>query len=57
MNLSKLRRQWRTEEPGGLQTLGLQRVRNDSATEQQPRDSSWLQEPGSDSRCEAHRSH
>ena len=31
-----------TEEPGGLQTLGLQRVRHDLATEQQQQ----KQEPG-----------
>ena len=30
------RRQWRTEEPGLLQSLGLQRVGHDSATERQP---------------------
>ena len=35
MNLSKLKRQWRTEEPGVLQSMGLQRVRHDLATEQQ----------------------
>ena len=29
------RRQWRTEEPGMLQSMALQRVRHDSATEQQ----------------------
>ena len=28
-------RQWRTEEPGVLQSMGLQRVRHDLATEQQ----------------------
>ena len=26
MNLSKLQRQWRTEKPGVLQSMGLQRV-------------------------------
>ena len=34
MNLSKSRRQWRTEEPGVLQSIGSQRVRHDSMTEQ-----------------------
>ena len=34
-NLSKnSRRQWRTEEPGVLQSMGSQRVRRDSATKQ-----------------------
>ena len=35
INLSKLRRQWRTEEPGVLQSMGLQRVNQDLAIEQQ----------------------
>ena len=35
MNLSKSGRQWRTEEPGMLQSMGLQRVRLDLMTEQQ----------------------
>ena len=35
MNLSKLRRLWRTEESGVLQSLGLQRVRHDFTTQQQ----------------------
>ena len=30
VSLSKLRRQWRTEEPGGLQTLGLQSQKRSS---------------------------
>ena len=30
------RRQWRTEEPGMLQSMGLQRVRRDLVTEQHP---------------------
>ena len=30
------RRQWRTGEPGTLQSMGLQRVRHDLATEQRP---------------------
>ena len=29
-------RQWRTNEPGPLQSVGLQRVENDLVTEQQP---------------------
>ena len=35
INLSKLRRQWRTEEPDMLQSMGLQRVNHDLAIEQQ----------------------
>ena len=35
MNLSKSGRQWRTEEPGMLQSMGLQRVGHDLMTEQQ----------------------
>ena len=36
MCLSKLfKRQWKTKEPGLLQSMGLQRIRHDSATEQQ----------------------
>ena len=36
MNLSKLQeRKWRTEEPGMLQPMGLQRVGHDLATQQQ----------------------
>ena len=35
MSLSKHWRQRRTEEPGVLQSMGLQRVRHDLATEQQ----------------------
>ena len=34
MNLSKLRRQWRTGEPGVLQSMGSQRVGHNLATEQ-----------------------
>ena len=34
-NLSKLWRQWRTEEAGVLQSMGLKRVRRSLATEQQ----------------------
>ena len=34
MNLSKLK-QWKTEEPGVLQSMGLQRVRCDLVTERQ----------------------
>ena len=34
MNLSKLRRQWRTREPGMLQSMRSQRVGHDLATEQ-----------------------
>ena len=33
MNLSKLRRQWKTEEPGALQSMGSQRVRHNLVTE------------------------
>ena len=29
MNLSKLKRQWRTEEPGVLQSMGSQRIGHD----------------------------
>ena len=36
------RRQWRTEEPGKLQFLGSQRVRNDLGTEQQQQQSQCL---------------
>ena len=32
-NLSKSGRYWKTEEPGGLQSTGLQRVRPDLVTE------------------------
>ena len=32
------RRQWRTEEPGELQSMGLQRIRHNLATEQQQQD-------------------
>ena len=32
----------RTEEPGGLQSMGLQRVGHDSATEQQQQQDKWL---------------
>ena len=35
MNLSKLWRQWRTEEPGILQSMESQRVRRDLVAEQQ----------------------
>ena len=35
LNLNKLQRQWRTEEPGVLQSVGLQTVGHDIATEQQ----------------------
>ena len=35
MNLSKLWEQWRTEEPGMLQSMGSQRVGHDLVTEQQ----------------------
>ena len=35
MILANSRRQWRTEEPGVLQSTGSQRVGHDSATEQQ----------------------
>ena len=35
MNLCKLRRWWRIEEPGVLQFMGLQRVGHDLVTEQQ----------------------
>ena len=35
MNLSKHRKSCRTEEPGGLQSMELQRMGCDSATEQQ----------------------
>ena len=34
MNLSKLGTYWRTREPGMLQSMGLQRVKHDLATEQ-----------------------
>ena len=34
MSLSKLRRWWKTGKPGVLQSMGLQRVRHDWATEQ-----------------------
>ena len=33
MNLSKLRRQWKTEEPGVLQSMESQRVRHNLVTE------------------------
>ena len=39
VNWASSRRPWRTEEPGTLQSMGSQRVRHDSATEQQ----SWRQ--------------
>ena len=35
MNLSKSRREWRTEEPGVLQSMGSQRVGDNLGTEQQ----------------------
>ena len=35
MNLSKLGRQWKIEEPGELQSMESQTVRNDLVTEQQ----------------------
>ena len=35
MDLSKLRRWWKTEVSGGLQSMGLERIRCDLATEQQ----------------------
>ena len=35
LSLSRLGRQWRTRKPGMLQSMGLQRVGQDSATEQQ----------------------
>ena len=35
MSWAKSGRQWRTEKPGMLQSMGLQRVRHDWATEQQ----------------------
>ena len=35
MNLSKLQEMWRIEEAGVLQSMGWQRVRYNSATEQQ----------------------
>ena len=35
MNLSNSGREWRTEEPGMLQSMELQRVRHDLVTEQQ----------------------
>ena len=35
MDLSKLRRWWRTEVSGGLQSMGLEGIRCDLATEQQ----------------------
>ena len=35
MSLSKLRRWWRTGKPGMLQSMGLQRIGHDWATEQQ----------------------
>ena len=35
LNLNKLQRQWRTEEPGVLQSMGLKRVGHNLATEQQ----------------------
>ena len=35
MNLSKRWRQWETEEPGVLQSMGSQRVRHNLTTEQQ----------------------
>ena len=35
MNLTNTGRWWRTEEPGVLQSVGLQRVVHDVATEQQ----------------------
>ena len=34
MNLSKLGRQWRTEEPGVPKSTDSQRIRHDLATEQ-----------------------
>ena len=37
MNLSKRWRQWETEEPGVLQSMGSQRVRHNLTTEQQQR--------------------
>ena len=36
MNLSKLRRWWRTGKPGMLKPMGLQRAGRDLATKQQP---------------------
>ena len=47
MNLSKLRereekdREWRTEKPGLLQFMGLQRVGHNSVTEQQQPKTEW----------------
>ena len=43
-NLSKPGRQWRTEEPGVLQSMGLQKIRHDLTNEQQeqPQSSSYL---------------
>ena len=35
MDLSKLRRQWRTEKPGVLHSMGSQKVRHNWVTEQQ----------------------
>jgi len=35
MNLSKLQEKVEAEEPGGLQSMGLQRIGHDSATERQ----------------------
>ena len=34
MNLTNSRREWRTEEPGVLQFIGLQRMRQDLVTKQ-----------------------
>ena len=39
--LAKSRRQWMTEEPGMLQSMGLKRVRHDFVTEQQQKYSRW----------------
>ena len=42
MSLSKSRRQWRTEEPGLLQFIGLQRVEHDLVTEHQQGWHQWI---------------
>ena len=38
MSMSKLRRWWRTGKPGELQSMGLQRIRQDWGTEQKQQD-------------------
>ena len=43
MNLGSFRRWWGTGKPGTLQSMGLQRVRHNWATEQQQQQQKWDQ--------------